>query len=218
MRVIAATLLTLGVELLLGFACVVAGEAMLAALPRPAALAGRRVRACWAAARRALVPAVFGGIVLLGAAAAILLATGGPTPAPVPVRIWPHPAGFALGGGIALAGCLLLRDAGRREARGRRPAARRLGRAGGWVMLLGIGAQLIAIWADLLFVVPFRRAAFQRDAATALVLVLAMLALGLAAFIGPVAGLAGKPRPAVHVATLLYLAGAAGLAAVAQAT
>lgn len=208
MRILAAIALTLGVELLLGAAMfALAAWSMWS-------FAGRR-QIIWVRAARALGPAAPLGAVLLGVAALLLLAGGGPSPSAA--RIWVNPAPFAVTGGLAVAGSYLLLHAGSSEARGRLPASRRMARFGGSALLFGILAQLVLVWRDLLFIVPFRRAALG-DTAPALALALAMLALGVAAFVGLVAGLAGKPRPSGYFSTLLHLLGASSLAWVAQLT
>lgn len=214
MRILAATVLTLALELLLGAAIFGAGACVVAAIAAGSGSAGRRRRAAWSGAGRALVRTVPAAVLLLAAASTLMVA--GPPPAGAPLRVWVTPLPFTLAGALAAAGCWLVLDAGRREARGRWRQARRRARFGGAAVLFGVVAQLIAVWSDLLFRVDFRRAALVGPT-PALYLALAMLSLGVSAFVGLVAGLAGKPRPAGQVAALLYLLGLAGLAAVAQA-
>jgi hypothetical protein len=211
MRIFGAITLTLAIELLLGAAIFAAGAWVLRSL-RSGRFATRRRRVNWIEASRALVPAVPLAAVLLAVSIASILAPG--DGAPRAVRIWPTPAPFALAGAVATAGCWLILHAGHREARGMLRAARRQARFGGSAMFLGILAQLVVAWSDLLFSVPFRRAVLGTTT-PALSLAVAMLALGVAAFIGLVAGMAGKPRPSGHFAALFYLAGVAGLAVAA---
>ncbi len=213
MRILAAIALTLGVELLLGAAIFAGAAGCLSSFAGRAS--GRRRSIIWVRAGRALAPAAGLGAGLLGVAVLLLLAGGGPQPNAL--RIWVNPAPFAVTGGLAVAGSYLLLHAGRSEARGRLRAARRMARFGGSLLLFGVLAQLVLVWRDLLFIVPFRRAALGHSE-PALALAVAMLALGVAAFIGLVAGLAGKPRPSGYFSTLLHLLGVSSLAAVAQLT
>lgn len=212
MRLAAAIALTLAVELLLGAVWFAAGAWALVNLHGGAGPAGRRRRAAWTRAGLALAQAAPAALLLL-ALAAVLLRAG--DAGLRETRIWYTPVPFAFAGGWASAGCYLVLDAGRREAAGRWRMARRQARLGGSAMLFGVLLQLVAVWSDLLFAVPFRRAVLGAND-SALALALAMLALGLAAFIGLVAGLAGKPRPSGYFAAAFYLAGLAGLAIVAQ--
>jgi len=211
MRILGTITLTLAIELLLGAAIFAAGAWALWSLPS-GRLATRRRRLVWLDAGRALVPAIPLSAVLLAVAIASILAPG--NGALRGVRIWPTPAPFAFAGAIATAGCWMILHAGRREARGKLRAARRQARFGGSAMFLGILAQLVVAWADLLFNLPFRRAVLGATT-PALSLAVAMLVLGVAAFIGLVAGMAGKPRPSGHFAASFYLVGVAGLAVVA---
>ena len=205
MRIGGAVFLTLGVELLVGVALFACGAWLASILPL------RRRKVTWTRAARALVWAVPPGVGLLAVAATLILTAG------EPVRLWVTPAPFALAGGVALAGCYLMLHAGRLEAAGKLRAARRQARFGGSAMLFGVLAQLIQVWSDLLFDVVFRRATLGASV-PAMAAAVAMLSLGVAAFIGVVAGLAGKPRPSAYFGGLFLLVGVVGLALVAQLT
>ena len=168
----------------------------------------RRWRVAWTDAARTLcraTPYVAG----LGAAAAGVqwLVLGG-TP-----LIAAHPGWFLALGASATAGNYVMLNAGRREAQGRLAAARRQVRLGGGLAFLGMFAQLVLLWRDLLFLPVFRRALLVESGAAGVILVVGMICLFCAAFVSVLAGLAGKPRPSSYFATLLYWMGLVGILA-----
>lgn len=106
-------------------------------------------------------------------------------------------------GSITVAACALLIRSGEAEYKGELSSARRLARLGGKTLFLAtVGLDVILL--AMLFGAP----AGLRDNPEALVtLVAGLIALGLAGFVGLLAGLSGKPRPSGGFAVVLHLAG-----------
>ena len=118
---------------------------------------------------------------------------------------WPGTLGFlALAvGSVAVAACVLLVRSGEAEYKGELPTARRLVRLGGKTLFMAtIGLDA------LLFAMLFGAGAGLRQTPEALLaLVIGLIALALAGFIGLLAGLSGKPRPSGSFAVALHVAG-----------
>ncbi len=171
----------------------------------------RRWRVAWTDAGRTLchaAPYVLG----LGAVAAVAhWLVAGATP-----LISAHAGWFLALGAGPTAGNYVMWNAGRREARGRLAAARRQVRLGGELVFLGAFAQLVLLWGDLIFLPAFRRATLVESGVAGVILLLGMICLFCAAFVAILAGLAGKPRPSVYFATMLYVLGLVGVLASVQ--
>jgi hypothetical protein len=208
LRIVATTLLTLGVELVLGTVIYALGSWAVARYLSYRNRTHRPWVASWSRATRSLVRAlpVATALGLLGIGLHLLAGLE-----PRSVTPWASPLAFLLLGGLATASALLVLLSGRLEATGRIRAARRQIRLSGKLMFLGIFAQLVLMWTDLLFRPRFRVAIVRDAPVAALAMAGGMLALGCAAFVGLLAGLSGKPRPSGGFATLLYLAGLAGI-------
>ena len=115
------------------------------------------------------------------------------------------PGAFSAAAAAVSSGCWLVLCAGRREARGEVPAAERLARLGGKTMFLGAAAWLVLCGASLLGLpAGSRRALFAHAMLPAYGLLVGAIGLGLAGFVGLLAGLSGKPRPSGPLAALLY--------------
>lgn len=101
-------------------------------------------------------------------------------------------------GAVSAAGCYLILHAGWRERQGQIEASRQIVRFGGWAMVAGTATQLaFAPW------LPWGLSDPPRPA----VLGVALAAHAVSAFLGLLAGLAGKPRPSVYFAAALLLLG-----------
>lgn len=127
--------------------------------------------------------------------------------------LWADPIWFVVVGAVPTAGCWLMLYAGHLEGRGRLRRARRQMRLAGQLVFVGVVAQNVLVWGDLLFRVPFRRGVVESPAGV--VLLLALVGLGCGSFASVVAALAGKPRPSAYFASLLYVSGVCGLVAAA---
>ncbi len=211
MQLLTAAILTVVSQFLLG-SLIFSSVAYL--LGRPGVRRGglrRRWRVAWTDAGRTLrsaAPYVVG----LGAAAAVVQwLVLGRTP-----LIWAHPGWFLALGASPTAGNYVMLNAGRREARGRLRAARRQVRLGGELAFLGTFMQLVLLWGDLLALPAFRRALLVESGIAGVILLVGMICLVCAAFVGILAGLAGKPRPSAYFATLLYVLGLVGVLASTQ--
>jgi hypothetical protein len=112
-----------------------------------------------------------------------------------------HTLGWLVFGGILAWGCGLLLAAGRHEARGRLDDAARRARRGGFFAAFGaLGQILVGI-----IVLPALGARAGVDVQQ-IALVTASLLLGAAAgFVGLLAGLSRKPRPAGRAAAALLV-------------
>ena len=153
--------------------------------------------------RRAVAPGLGVGLAVGGLH---WLAVGG-LPDWEPFRLVLPGLFFALAG-PATAGCLLVLDAGRQEARGLARQARSQARAGGKTMWLGVVALLVGSAAALLLLPAATRGALvTRAVGPTFALLVGAVAIGLGGFVGLLAGLAGKPRPSGGVAALLYVGG-----------
>jgi len=208
MRLVATTLLTLGVQLALGAVIYAAGGWAVARYRNYRGRTDRRLVAAWTRAARSLLRA------LPVAMAMGLAGIGGhllPGLAPRSVTPWVSPLAFLTLGGLATSSAYLVLQSGRLEAGGRTRAARRQVRLCGKLMFLGVFALLALIWTDLLFRPRFRLAIVRDSPVAAMAMTGGMLALGCAAFIGLLAGLSGKPRPSGGFAALIYLGGLAGI-------
>jgi len=179
--------------------------------------AGRRRKTDWNLAARTSLRAIPWalGLGLAG------VAVGVPVPGDLTEMlgaIWLRPVPLLLLGGAPTAACWLMLHAGRLESRGRLRPARREARLAGKTLLLGPLAQTVAVWSALLFDAPFRRAMVVDTDGAGLLLLAAMMAMILAAFVGVTGGLAGKPRPAAFFATLFYVGAMTALVASYQLT
>ena len=108
----------------------------------------------------------------------------------------------------AVAGSMLILTAGARERRGDLEAARRIARHGGFAMA---ACTLVAVptgvaWLALL-PAPGRDRLLGADAGATIALTLGTGLTVLAGFVGLLAGLSGKPRPAGWFAAALLSAG-----------
>ena len=205
MQLITAAILTVASQFLLG-SLIFSGVACL--------LGGRfrrRRRVAWTDAARTLCSAAPYAAGLGSAAAAVQWLVLGDTP-----LIWTEPGWFLALGASATAGCYVMLNAGRREARGRLAAARRQVRLGGELAFLGTFAQLVLLWGPLIFVPATRRALLVESGTAGVILLVGMIGLLCAAFVAILAGLAGKPRPSAYFATLFYLLGLLSVLAATQ--
>jgi hypothetical protein len=177
--------------------------------PRHPRLHRRRV-AAWSGSTRALRRALPWALAVAVAAALIRLrATAEPLPqlGASPTR----QVGLALAIALSLASCYVLLHAGLRESRGELRGARVEVGLAGRVLFLGVLAIEVLVFSGLIYDASLRRASVAGSPATGLALTGSLLVLGLAAFVGLVAGLAGKPRPSGPFAVVLFLAGLLGL-------
>ena len=213
MRILATTLLTLGVQLVLGAAIYAAGSYVVPRYLRYRGKADRRLRVTWARASAALLRAqpLATALGLAGVGLHLVLGLG-----PRSITPWANPLPFLATGGLATGSAYLVLAAGRLEAGGRWRAARRQVRLGGKLMFIGIFSQLVLMWTDLLFRPRFRLSIVREVPLAALALAGGMLALGCAAFAGLLGGLSGKPRPSGGFAALLYVCGLTALVAAAR--
>ncbi len=145
-------------------------------------------------------------------------------------RVWPSsvtlgiepvrlllPGLFSLVGAGVTSGCCLSLHAARLEATGALRAARRLVRLGGRLMFLAAAVLLLLGFVTLLSLSSAQRDALLRgDVLASFALLLSALGIGVAAFVGLLAGLARKPRPSAYVAAAIYLAALFTLAAAAE--
>jgi hypothetical protein len=204
-RALSPALLALGTQWLLG-AALFAGTAGLLARLR----ARRRWIVAWAVAARALwrgspIAVV---VVLIGAAMASHEAGGWFA---AWTGIWFHPGAFVLLGAFPTASCYVVLHAGRLEADGRVPAARRLARLGGELLFAGTLLQLALLGIDVRLHGPLRHALLNARPAAGALLLLASVGLLLAAGVALTGGLARKPRPSCYVAASLYVVGTVGV-------
>ena len=74
-------------------------------------------------------------------------------------------------------------------------------------MAPGVLSLLTLVWTDLLVLPVFLRSIVEDPGSAGVVLLVGLVALVCAAFVGALAGLAGKPRPSGQFAAGLYWIG-----------
>lgn len=129
-----------------------------------------------------------------------------PEPGNLSSRLWLSLVLCGLFGGPGAMGCLMVVTAGIVESRGwRRRAARRVDTAGR-LMFLSCAAYAATVLGGLALSSPQTRGEWLPGPWSAGLIVLSAIALGLAGFVGLLAGLSRKPRPSGTFAAVLYLA------------
>lgn len=164
----------------------------------------RRRRARWSRCARTLWRAALGALLLaLGVRLARFWTGGLPHLEPLPMLA---PGLGTLVVAAIVSGAGLGLHAGRLEALGRLRAARVEVGLGGRAMFLGIAAEQILLGAAFLALDgPTRAAIFDRAGASTVTAAVCVIAIGTAAFCALLAALTRKPRPAIAIATALWL-------------
>lgn len=171
MDALSATLLSVAFQLLLGTVLFTAAGAFPVRRRRPGWLrAGRELRRA-------------SPVALLVLALSVLMS---------PLHAESPTLTFLAAGSISTSGCYLIWRAGRLESRGRRRAARSLGRLAGGAILIGAAALVLLLVRSMPPASPSSLAAG--------------LLLGMTGFAAVLAGLSAKPRPVGWLAIVLYLA------------
>lgn len=122
------------------------------------------------------------------------------------------PASLLLGG-VGVCGALSILAAGRSEARGRRRRAARRVDLAGRVMFLACAGYAVVLLGATVLTTAASRATLLPAAWSPALLALAATTVGLAGFLGLLAGLSRKPRPTGAFAALCYVASQAVLLA-----
>jgi hypothetical protein len=200
MGIVLTLIALLATQLLLGGLLVAATGCTLARSGGQFGLARRRRLAWFEAARSLGRPLVLGLMVASVTALPVLLIADLRPGLP-----YLGPLGFLamIVGSVAVAACTLLIRSGEAEYKGELSSARRLVRVGGKTLFLAtVGLDIILV--AMIFAAP---AGLRQTPQAMAALVIGLIALGLAGFVGLLAGLSGKPRPSGSFAVVLHLVG-----------